>query len=211
MIIVVGGEKGGTGKTTLATNLAVLRRDAGHDVLLLDADPQGSANNWSQFRLNTDLNPIPCLQKLGNIKADIADLKTRYGDIFIDTGGRNSEELRSALVVADVFITPIQPSQFDIWSLSTVNELVKIPKLLNPAMKSYVVASRSVTNTGQQELMEMRSLLVEFPELTLLRTIIRDRVAFRKAAKFGKVVTELLPEDKKASEEISAMYIEVFG
>jgi len=78
-------------------------------------------------------------------------------------------------------------------------------------MRSYVIASRSVTNTGQQELMEMRSLLVEFPELTLLRTIIRDRVAFRKAAKFGKVVTELLPEDKKASEEISAMYVEVFG
>ena len=98
MIILIGGEKGGTGKTTIATNLAAMRVNAGHDILLVDTDKQGSASAWSDIRdiKNKEISRIPNIQKFGsNLAADILDLKTRYGDIIIDAGGRDSIELRA--------------------------------------------------------------------------------------------------------------------
>lgn len=90
MIILIGGEKGGTGKTTIATNLAAMRVKEGYDVLLVDTDKQGSASAWSDIRdiKNKDIGRIPNIQKFGsNLAADIRDLKDCYGDIIIDAGG----------------------------------------------------------------------------------------------------------------------------
>ena len=65
-MILIGGEKGGTGKTTLATNLAAMRALEGHDVLLIDSDPQGSANYWAQSRDELAIKPrVACVQKFG--------------------------------------------------------------------------------------------------------------------------------------------------
>ena len=117
MIILIGGEKGGTGKTTLATNMAAMRALAGRDVLLIDTDPQGSANYWAQNRDEEEISPrVACVQKFGKgLPAEVKDLAVRYQDIIIDAGGRDSVELRSAMVIADQAYIPIQPSQFDIW------------------------------------------------------------------------------------------------
>ena len=100
MIILIGGEKGGTGKTTIATNLAAMRALAGRDVLLIDTDPQGSANYWVQSRDEEKITPrVACIQKFGKgLPAEVKDLAHRYQDIIIDAGGRDSVELRSALV-----------------------------------------------------------------------------------------------------------------
>ena len=102
MLILIGGEKGGAGKTTLATNMAAMRALAGRDVLLIDTDPQGSANSWSQSRDDESITPrVACVQKFGKgLPAEVKDLSKRYQDIIIDAGGRDSVELRSALVVA---------------------------------------------------------------------------------------------------------------
>lgn len=213
MIILIGGEKGGTGKTTLATNLAAMRALAGHDVLLIDSDPQGSANYWAQNRDELSIQPrVACVQKFGKgLAMEVKDLALRYQDIILDAGGRDSVELRSALIVVDKVYLPIQPSQFDVWTLNSMNALVETAKGFNPTLQAKVIISRASTNPSVQESEETRKLLADFPNLEPLELIIRDRIAYRKAAKEGLAVTELKPKEAKASEEMTALYNEIFN
>jgi chromosome partitioning protein len=213
MIILIGGEKGGTGKTTLATNLAAMRALAGHDVLLIDSDPQGSANYWAQNRDELAIKPrVACVQKFGKgLAIEVKDLALRYQDIILDAGGRDSVELRSALIVVDKVYLPIQPSQFDVWTLNAMNALVETAKGFNPTLQAKVIISRASTNPSVQESEETRKLLADFSNLEPLELIIRDRIAYRKAAKEGLAVTELKPKEAKASEEMTALYNEIFN
>lgn len=215
MIILIGGEKGGTGKTTLATNLAAKRALAGRDVLLIDTDQQGSANYWAQSRDESEAKPrrVACVQKFGKgLQAEVQDLATRYQDILIDAGGRDSVELRAGLVVADRAYIPIQPSQFDIWTLDRMDELVGSAQGFNPDLRAWVVISRVSTNPSVHEFQEAKEILADFNHLTLSEAVIRDRIAFRKAAREGLCVDELKPKnrDRKASEEVEALYKEAF-
>lgn len=213
MIFLIGGEKGGTGKTTLATNLAAMRALTGRDVLLIDTDPQGSANYWAQSRDEENITPrVACVQKFGKgLAAEVKDLATRYQDIIIDAGGRDSIELRSALVAAEKAYIPIQPSQFDIWTLDQMDTLVETAKGFNPNLKATVVISRSSTNPSVHESDDTGKLLDDFDNLSLSGVIIRDRIAYRKAAKDGQAVVELKPKDPKAVDEMETLYNEVFA
>jgi chromosome partitioning protein len=213
MIILIGGEKGGTGKTTIATNLAAMRALAGHDVLLIDSDPQGSANYWAQNRNELAVQPrVACVQKLGkSLAIEVKDLALRYQDIILDAGGRDSVELRSALVVAEKVYIPIQPSQFDVWTLNAMNSLVETAQGFNPMLQAKVIISRASSHPSVQESKETRELLNDFVHLAPLDLLIRDRIAYRKAAKEGVAVVELKPKDNKASDEMTALYNEVFN
>ena len=213
MIILIGGEKGGTGKTTIATNLAAMRALAGRDVLLIDTDPQGSANYWAQSRDEENITPrVACVQKFGKgLPKEVQDLAHRYQDIIIDAGGRDSVELRSALVVTERLFVPIQPSQFDIWTLNQMEELVETAKAFNPDLIAKVLISRSSTNPSVHESDDTGKLLDDFDNLDLSDTTIRDRIAYRKAAKDGLAVIELKPKDPKAVKEMEELYKEVFG
>jgi chromosome partitioning protein len=213
MIVLIGGEKGGTGKTTLATNLAAKRALAGRDVLLIDTDQQGSANYWAQSRDDAGTKPrVACVQKFGKgLQAEVQDLARRYQDIVIDAGGRDSVELRSGLVVADKAYIPIQPSQFDIWTLDRMDELVSSAQGFNPNLRAWVVISRVSTNPSVHESQDAQEILADFSHLDLSGVVVRDRIAYRKAARDGLCVDELKPKDPKASEEIEALYAEVFS
>jgi chromosome partitioning protein len=213
MIILIGGEKGGTGKTTLATNLAALRALAGRDVLLVDTDPQGSASYWAQCRDEENIKPrVACIQKFGKgLQNEAQDLAHRYEDIIIDAGGRDSVELRVALVVAERAYVPIQASQFDIWTLGRMDDLVNTAQGFNPDLMTWVVISRASTNPAVTEVSEARGILSDFEHLSLTKSIIRDRIAYRKAARDGLCTSEMKPEDQKASQEINALYMEIFG
>src|SRR3954471_11589905 len=104
MILAIGGEKGGSGKTTIAVHIAAIGAAEGKDVLLVDADPQQSAAQWTARRadLHPEATPIRCVSLHGNrIQGEIADLGRRYELVIVDTGGRDSPELRCALVVAN--------------------------------------------------------------------------------------------------------------
>jgi chromosome partitioning protein len=212
-IILIGGEKGGTGKTTLATNLAALRALAGRDVLLVDTDIQASASFWSQTRDEASIRPrVACIQKFGKgLQAEVQDLARRYQDIVIDAGGRDSVELRAALVVAQRSFIPIQPSQFDIWTLGRMDELVKTAEGFNPNLHAWVVISRVSTNPSVTEGTEAQEILADFEHLRLSKAIIRDRIAYRKAARDGMCVAEMRPADPKAVEEVKALFDEVFS
>lgn len=211
-IILIGGEKGGTGKTTLAVNLAALRALQGRDVLLIDTDIQASASYWAQTRDEAGIQPrVACIQKFGKgLQTEVRDLAKRYQDIVIDAGGRDSVELRAALVIAERVFIPIQPSQFDIWTLGRMDDLVKTAQGFNPELQAWVVISRASTNPSVNEVAEARNLLADFEHVQLSSAVIRDRIAYRKAARDGLNVEELKPTDPKAGEEIRALFQEVF-
>lgn len=212
MIVLIGGEKGGTGKTTLATNLAVLGAKAGRDVLLVDTDRQSSALYWTEKRGDADHSPrVPCVQVFGKgLQREILGLAERYEDVIIDAGGRDSVELRAGLVVAQRAFIPIQASQFDVWTLDRTEELVSTARGFNPDLRAAVVINRASPNPVVSEAADARDLLADFEHLRLAGTVVRDRIAYRKAAREGLCVVEMSPVDRKAAEEISALYREVF-
>lgn len=212
MIILIGGEKGGTGKTTIATNLAQMRVHHGRDVLLVDTDKQESASSWAGLREEEAIQPaITTVQKVGkSITRDLLDLSKRFDDLVIDAGGRDSYELRAALVAADKIFIPVQASQFDVWTLGNMAELVEHAQALNPKLQAFVILNRASPNPGVSEANEAKELLADFPNLIFSGVIVRDRIAFRKASSAGQGVNELSPPDNKAIAEINQLYEVVF-
>jgi chromosome partitioning protein len=213
MIVLVGGEKGGTGKTTLATNLTALRVRAGHDVLLVDTDRQGSASAWASLRAESpDLPDVPCVQLFGKaVAGQLRDLADRYDDVVVDAGGRDSVELRGAMVVAHRLFVPVQASQFDVWTLERMDELVGQASALNPGLEAFVVLNRASPNPRVREAEDAEGLLADFERLSNSGVLVRDRISFRRAASNGRAVSEAESPDEKAVAEVEAWYRAVFG
>jgi chromosome partitioning protein len=212
MMLLIGGEKGGTGKTTLAVNLAAMRAGRGRDVLLVDTDPQGSASFWTQVRMeDATLARVVSVQKFGKgLAAEIKNLAPRYEDIIVDAGGRDSVELRSALVAVEAVLLPIQASQFDLWTVERLSDLVETARTFNLALKASLLISRASTNVNNADSAQAQDLLAEYPGLSVARSVIRDRLAFRRSAAAGQSVAEYAADDK-ATFEMNQLFKEVFG
>jgi chromosome partitioning protein len=208
MIVLIGGDKGGTGKTTVATNLAALRAAAGMDVLLVDTDRQGTAAAWCQLRADhAALSPVPCVQLFGKtVQTGIRDLAGRYREILIDAGGRDAVELRSALVVADCVYIPIQPSQYDLWTLEHMQELVVAAQGFNPTLAAFVLLTRVSTHPLVADTADARQALEGLEPLQLARPMLAERQAWRRSARTGQAVTELARPDPKAATELRLLY-----
>jgi len=213
-IVLFGGEKGGTGKTTLATNMAAMLALEGKDVLLLDTDRQGTASFWATVREEAGVEPkVACVQKFGKgLATQVRDLAGRYDEIVIDAGGRDSMELRYALGVSDRAYIPVQPFQFDIWTLQQMDELVEMATGINDELRAFIVLNRVSSNPAVREDEEAREFFGEekFQHLALVDTMLRDRIAFRKSARDGLSVVEW-KQDKKAIEEMTSLFEEVYG
>lgn len=210
MIVLIGGEKGGTGKSTLATNLAVILARAGRDVVLVDTDKQKSAASWADTRATkADLPTVHCMEKTGPVDQALLDLAKRYTHVIVDAGGRDSKELRSAMVAADKIYVPIKASQFDLWTVSTMNETIGLARSLNTRLEAYAVISMAPTNPRIGEANEAREMLGDFDQLKLANTIIRERKAYRDAIVEGKGVVEM--ENDKAAEELNALAQEIYS
>lgn len=212
MIVLIGGEKGGAGKSTIACNLASFLAYKNKDVLLLDADPQKTSSTWSYRRnLITEQNlPKPNnSEKTGDIYNAALDFSKRYEYVVIDTGGRDSKELRSALIAADIFVTPIKPSQVDIDTLGKMNELVEHASTLNKKLMSTVIITHAPTNPGMEDKNETQAILKEMPNFSSSSTIVTYRSCYWRT--MGRGLSVLESSDEKAKEEILGIGKEIFN
>jgi chromosome partitioning protein len=209
MILLIGGEKGGAGKSTLACNLATFLSCNNKDILLVDADPQKSSSVWAERRNKVEnLSKIHCVEKTGNICEAILDFNKRYEYVIIDTGGRDSKELRSALVVAEVFYTPIKPSQIDIDTLGKMNDLVEQALSMNRTLKSFSIITHAPTNPNMDDEKEARDILDKIPNFIPSNVIVKYRSSYWRTMGNGISVIEYC--DKKAADEINKLGEEVF-
>ncbi|MDB5781684.1 division plane positioning ATPase MipZ [Caballeronia mineralivorans] len=209
MILLVAAEKGGVGKSTLATNLAVHLAHQGVDVVLLDTDGQATAAQFVERRDEAGITPaVPCVQRTGEVASTLRDLARRYQVVVVDAGGRDSREMRSAMAVASLVLVPTKASQADLETLPKVNELIGLARALNPELKAVAILSIAPSNPVIREVEDARKLLAEFDQLELADTIIRDRKVYRDALLAGKGVTEL--DNSQARAEIQLLAQEFF-
>lgn len=210
MILVIGSEKGGCGKSTLAINLSIMSVREGIDTLLVDADIQGSCNEFSQRRDELDIVPrLQVMMKHGrNLHRELSDLQHRYQRIIVDTGGRDSPELRSSLLVAHTVLLPVQPTQLDLWATEKAFQVTSTAQDLNPQLHTLVVITRAHTNLLVTTARDAMQFLSEFPHVRLCNTILYERLAWQKSILEGRSVVEL--RDAKAHNEMKLLYEEIF-
>lgn len=209
MILLVGAEKGGVGKSTIATNLAVHLASEGIDVVLLDTDTQATCARFVERRYETAATPeLHCVQRTGDVAPALRDLSTRYQVVIVDAGGRDSKELRTAAAVADLLLTPVRASQADLETLPKVNELIGLARGFNPNLQAYAVLSMAPTNPMIREVDDARKLLADLDQIQLADTVIRDRKAYRDALLAGRGVVEM--DNGQAKAEIQLLAQEFF-
>jgi chromosome partitioning protein len=212
MIIVVGGIKGGSGKTTVATNLAVLRSAKSKDVLLIDADDQETATDFTILR-NEQLQRgagYTSIKLSGSaVRTEVLRLSDKFKDIIIDTGGRDTTSQRAALSVADVLLIPFVPRSFDVWTLEKVSALVVEMKTINPNLNACAFINRA--DPRGQDNHEAGEVIKENVEIAFINTPLGARKAFSNAASAGLGVTEVKPLDIKAADQMKVLYKYVFN
>ena len=213
-IVVIGGTKGGVGKTTLATNLAVMRSQAKKDVLLVDADEQGSATDFTAVRNETLEQEggagYTAIKLHGSaVRSELLRLAPKYDDVVIDVGGRDTAGQRAALSIADIYLIPVFPGSFDIWTLDSVAQLVEEARAFNEKIQAFCLLNKADPKGSDND--EAAAIAKDTPGLTYLECSIVNRKAFRNSAAKGLAVVELKPSDSKANEEIGKLYKYLFS
>ncbi len=207
MIYTIGGIKGGSGKTTLATNLAVMLHLNGRDVLFVDADDQETATDFTHWRNNNlpEGAGYTAIQLSNNaVRTELLKLKSKYDDIVIDTGGRDTSSQRAAMTVSDVYIVPFIPRSFDMWTLEKVVRLIDEMRAANPDLRAYAVLNK--TDARGSDNVEAKEFLAETGSIILVEATLGHRKSFANAASKGLSVVEFKPTDEKANNEITILY-----
>lgn len=208
MILLIAHTKGGVGKSTLTINLAVELQRQGADVILVEADPTvHTVSNWAHDREENGHPPIQAVQKTGNLRSSLLDLATRYDYVIVDVPGKDSKEMRTAMTAADVLLMPVVPYQAELDTTESVVATLTEAKDFNPEVKAFAVLNMAPTNTGANDVKDAREYLADYPEVTVARTVVHQRKAFRNALSQGLGVVEM--RDSKAKAEIQLLIQEV--
>jgi chromosome partitioning protein len=208
MIVVLGGIKGGAGKSTIASNLAVRRAADGKHVLLVDGDDQETTTLWAATRSEQPemaISSVTCIQLRGKAaRSEVLKLAPNYDDIFVDVGGRDTTTQRAALTAANLILLPLPPRGPDIWTLDKVAELVSEVRTVNPDLKAWAFLNRADPFGKDND--DASQMIAETEGIDLIPPRIGDRKAFPNAHTQGLAVPEAKPRDGKAVAELELLY-----
>jgi chromosome partitioning protein len=219
MLLCIGVEKGGPGKSTVCQNLAAVRASLGYSVVILDLDRQATSAKWVSRR-NEDgslavvaiatLEPRKGESREAALKRQLPALADRYTDVFIDVGGKDTDLLRLAVAACDHTIAPLVPSQAD---LDTVPDFATVVEAIHEARgeRRPIHVVLNMSSGSPRMLKEMQEPFQE--TLPVMKKRIGTRVSFKRAMSEGKGVHELTGRDfdPAAANEMKDVYLEIFG
>ncbi|BAY08172.1 ParA family partition ATPase [Calothrix sp. NIES-2098] len=210
-IIAVVNQKGGAGKTTTTMQLAGTITRRGYKVMVVDADPQGSATRWAASA--EDSTPFPA-SVIGlsaaneKVHREVKKFIEDYDVIIIDCPpAADSPVPQSALIVADLALVPILPSPLDMWAAVGIKQVIEHCSTINDALQARLILNQAQAKTTLSH--ESIEVLSEFG-IPLTKTQIAQRQIYRQSAAFGVTVHDL-GKASAAVKEIEALVDEVFA
>ncbi|WP_367715085.1 ParA family partition ATPase [Nitratireductor sp. GISD-1A_MAKvit] len=207
MIVALLNQKGGVGKTTLALHLAGEWAGRGKRVTLIDADPQGSALDWSERRGHEGLPRTFGIVGLARdtLHREAPELARDADTIVIDGPPRVAGLMRSALLAADLVLIPVQPSPFDGWASAEMLALLQEARFYRPELTARFVLNRCGARTVIAR--ETAETLADH-DPPLLAATVGQRVVFADAAQSGRIASEI-DGDSLAAREVTALADEI--
>jgi chromosome partitioning protein len=189
-------QKGGVGKTTLAVHVAHALAQQGERVLLVDADPQGSALDWAASRRGEPMFAVAGLPR-ASIHKELPALAKGYDVVLIDGPPRVYDVARSAIMASDLVLIPVQPSPYDVWAAKEIVDLLHEASVFKPKLKSAFVINRKIVNTALGR--DVTEALAEYP-VAVFNAAICQRVALAESAAQGQTVFETSPVNPAGKE-----------
>lgn len=196
MILALLNQKGGVGKTTLAVHIATALAMKGRSVLLVDADPQGSALDWAATRQADPLFPVVGLPK-NNLHKEIPAHAAKYDDVIIDGPPRVNELARAAILASDAILIPVQPSPYDVWAAKDIVDLLREAAVYKENQIYRFAINRKIVNTAIGR--DVVEALASY-NIPVLAASVAQRVAFAESAGQGSTVLETDPAGSAATE-----------
>ena len=213
MILVIGGIKGGVGKSTMAANLAVLAARQGQDVLLADLDSQQTTMTWAAARAD---NPrasvaVTTIAISGKqVRGELQRLAQKFPVVIVDAGARDTTSQRAALSVADSLLLPFPPRGPDLWTLDAVVQQVEEIRAINPGLRAIPFVNRA--DAVGSDNAEAEAAFAELAEhLTPAPVRVGTRKGIPMAHLTGLAACEAVKPDSKAVDEIYALYQYIFS
>jgi len=202
-VISVLNQKGGAGKTTIATNLAHALLLDDYKVLLVDSDPQGSLRDWNESNKG-ELIPVIGLDR-ETLPKDLKAVSEGYDFIVIDGAPQIAKMSAAAVKASDLILIPVQPSPYDVWACADLVDIVNARQEVTDGKPlAYFVISRAIKKTKLSG--EIKSALYGY-QLPILKSFTSQRVAYPTTASEGMTVLTQIKSD--AAKEIIAIKNEV--
>ena len=209
MIVALLNQKGGVGKTTLALHLAGCWAGRGKRTLVVDADPQGSALDWSEQRSREGLARLFGVLGLARetLHRELPEIAAPYDRVVIDGPPRTASIARSALLAADMILILATPSPFDGWASAEMLRLFDEARVFRPGLAARMLLNRCAARTVIAR--ETADALADH-DPPVLNARVGQRIAFADTARTGRLVHEV-PAGLIAAQEIAAVAAEIDG